>query len=386
MLENKITPGKFHSEYVIEIHDPKTGMEGILVIDNTLLGPGKGGIRMTHDITVNEVSRLARTMTFKNALADIPFGGAKAGIKWQGGSDELKKEFVQSFARAIKSFIPEKYIAGPDINTGEKEMQWIAEATGIWHSATGKPENMCVEYTGNCPGGICKKCGIPHETGSTGFGVAQAAKVAAEIAGIDIKNASVSIHGFGNVGTFAYRFLTEMGARVILIADKSGTFFSKNGFDKDKVEELIKEKKEICRYRGKVEKINPDSFWSVPVDVMIPASITDVIHSGNKGNIGAKIIVEAANIPMKEDIEEELFLKGILIVPDFVANAGGVISSYSEYQGHNPKEMFETIENKIKNTARVVLMESIKRNKNPRKVALEIAKNRIAEGRKNLLK
>ena len=377
---------KFHSEYVIEVHDPKIGMEGILVIDNTALGPGKGGIRMTHDITVGEVSRLARTMTFKNALADIPFGGAKAGIKWAGGSDELKKELVQSFARAIKPFIPLKYIAGPDINTGEKEMQWIAEATGIWHSATGKPEHMCVEYTGNCEGGICRKCGIPHETGSTGFGVAQATRVAAEIAGIDIKNASVSIHGFGNVGTFAYRFLTEMGAKVVAIADKSGTFFAKNGFDKKMIENLIKDKKAICNYAGKVERMDPGNFWGVPVDIMIPASITDVIHSGNKGKIKAKIIVEAANIPMKEDIEDELFRKGILIVPDFVANAGGVISSYSEHKGHNPKEMFETIENKITNTARTVLMESIKRNKNPRKVALEIAENKIREGMKNMLK
>jgi glutamate dehydrogenase (NAD(P)+) len=382
MLKNKVTRDKFHPEYVLQVHDPKIGMEGILVIHNTALGPGKGGIRMTHDITVEEVSRLARTMTFKNALADIPFGGAKAGIKWQGGSDELKKEFVQSFARAIKPFIPLKYIAGPDINTGEKEMQWIAEATGIWHSATGKPGHMCVEFTGNCEGGICRKCGIPHETGSTGFGVAQATKVAAQIAGIDIKNASISIHGFGNVGTFAYKFLTEMGAKVVMIADKSGTFLAKNGFDKKKIEELIKEKKEICNYKGKVERIDPDNFWDVPVDVMIPASITDVIHEGNKGKIRAKIIVEAANIPMKEDIEDELFQKGILIVPDFVANSGGVISSYSEHQGHNPKEMFETIESKIKNTAGTVLRESIKRNKNPRKVALEIAERKVTEGMK----
>jgi len=167
-----------------------------------------------------------------------------------------------------------------------------------------------------------------------------------------------------------------------LIADKSGTFFSKNGFDKKKMGDLIKEKKEICNYAGKVEKINPDNFWGVPVDIMIPASITDVIHGGNKDKIKAKIIVEAANIPMKEDIEEELFQKGILIVPDFVANAGGVISSYSEHKGHNPKEMFDTVESKIKNTARVVLAESVKRNKNPRKVALEIAENKITEGMK----
>src|SRR3989344_2379987 len=103
-------------EYILKVSDPKIGMEGFLVIDSTVLGPGKGGIRMTPDVTLEEVARLARTMTLKNALADIPFGGAKGGIKWPGGSDELKKEFVQSYARAIKHLIPHKYIAGPDVN------------------------------------------------------------------------------------------------------------------------------------------------------------------------------------------------------------------------------------------------------------------------------
>ncbi|MDO8655259.1 MAG: Glu/Leu/Phe/Val dehydrogenase dimerization domain-containing protein, partial [bacterium] len=196
------------AEYRVEVYDPKTGMRGFLVIDSTTLGPGKGGIRMTPDITEEEVARLAKTMTFKNALADIPFGGAKGGIIWNGGSDELKKQYVQSYARAIKPFVPKKYIAGPDVNTGEREMQWFVEATGIWRSATGKPANLCMKLFGK-PG---EKCGIPHEFGSTGFGVAQAVAVAAELKGLDIKKATVAIEGFGNVGSFAFKYLKEMGA------------------------------------------------------------------------------------------------------------------------------------------------------------------------------
>ena len=111
-------------------------MEGFLVIDNTVLGPGKGGIRMTRGVNEEEVYRLARVMTWKTALMDIPFGGAKAGIVWDGGSLEKKKAYMQSFARAIAPLTPNKYIAAPDINTGELEMQWFVEATGNWRSAT----------------------------------------------------------------------------------------------------------------------------------------------------------------------------------------------------------------------------------------------------------
>lgn len=366
---------EFGPEYLVEVYDPKIKMRGFLVLDNLALGPGKGGIRMTVDITLEEVFRLARTMTFKNALADIPFGGAKAGIKWRGGPDSLKKQFVQSFARAIKLFTPQKYIAGPDVNTGEKEMQWFVEATRNWRSATGKPETMCLEIYGK-PGQ--KKCGIPHEFGSTGFGVAQATKVAAELMGIDIKNARVAIHGFGNVGTFTFRYLTQMGAKVVGLADLSTTIFEKDGFLPELIERQMKDKKSLADY-PKGKRIPPQDFWGLPVDILIPASVTNVINEKNKNKIKAKIIAEAGNIPMSEKIEKELFKKGILIVPDFVANSGGMISSYSEYRGYHPMKMFETVERKITKNTGLVLKEALKKKRNPREIALEIAKKRIRE-------
>lgn len=364
-----MTPNK--SEYIIEVNDSSIGMKGFLVIDSTVLGPGKGGIRMTQNVTLEEVRRLAETMTWKNSLADIPFGGAKAGIVWPGGSDELKKEFVQSFGRAIKPFIPRKYIAGPDVGTGEKEMQWLVEATGIFRSATGKPADLCVEIRN------CKRCGIPHEFGSTGFGVAQATKVAADIAGIDLKGAKVSIHGFGNVGTFTYRFLSEMGAKIVAIADKNGVIYSEDGLEREELDKIIKERRDVCSYNRKVKKMMLEDFWNIPVDILIPASVTDVINEGNKDKVKAKIIVEAANIPMPEKIENEFFKKGVLIVPDFVANAGGVISSYSEHRGHSIEKMFATVESKLKKTVRQVLKESVKKGQNPRQTALALAARKI---------
>ncbi|MDD5433137.1 MAG: Glu/Leu/Phe/Val dehydrogenase dimerization domain-containing protein [Candidatus Pacebacteria bacterium] len=360
-------------QYLLEVNDPKIQMKGFLVIDNLAFGPGKGGIRMTHCVCLEEVFRLARAMTYKNALAGLPFGGAKAGIIWHGGDDNLKKQYIQSFAKLIKPLIPQKYIAGPDVNTGEKEMDWFTQATGSWGSATGKPVNLCVKKARS----LEKKCGLPHELGSTGFGVAQAVKTAAEMINLDIKNATVAIHGFGNVGTFTYHFLTKMGAKVVLVADKSAALFAKNCFDHKIMGELIQKKAEVCNYLGQAETIKLEDFWKVPVDILIPASVTDVINENNQNQIKAKIIVEAANIPMREKVESDLFKKGILIVPDIIANAGGVISSFAEHKGYNAPKMFAIIEKKIKKIVRTVLKESLKKNENPRQIALTLAKQKV---------
>ncbi len=382
----------FGPEEVLRVYDARIGMEGFLVIDNTALGPGKGGIRMTPNVTVEEVFRLARTMTWKNALADIPFGGAKGGIVWppayaptfakatadkqasagERGSDELKKQFIQSFARALKPLMPRRYIAGPDVNTGEREMQWFVEATGNWRTATGKPANYCMSVFGKKG----EKCGIPHEFGSTGFGVVRATRVAADLVGLDIKKATVAIEGFGNVGSFAFQYLKELGANVVAVSDKDGAMYNPKGLDGAKLMALKNAGKSVVAY-GNGKKISHDEIFGLPVDIMIPAAVTDVINDKNKNSIKAKIIVEGANIPMQERIEEELFRRGVMIVPDFVANAGGVISSYAEYRGYNPKRMFELVERKIVKSAKAILTKSMKTRRNPRAVGMELAMAKV---------
>ena len=357
---------QFGPEYVIKIYNPKAGLKGVLVIDNTQLGPGKGGIRMTPDVTEEEVARLARTMTWKNALAGIPFGGAKAGMVWKGGTEEEKKAAVQAFAKALKIFTPKKYIAGPDVGSGEKEMEWFARATNIWRSATGKPANLCMKIWGE----EGERCGLPHEFGSTGWGVAHSTKTVIDLLGMDINKTTVAIHGFGNVGTFTYSYLSHMGAKVVAIADKAGVIYSENGFKTKPTS--------TTEHVDGAKKITAEDFWKLPVDILIPASVTDVINDSNKNDIKAKIIVEAGNIPMQENIEDELFKKGIVIVPDFVANAGGVISSYAEYRGYNPKKMFDTVRNKVVKTTTLVMKKSIGQKINPRQVAMELARKRIA--------
>lgn len=354
---------EFGPEIVFEVYDQKTGMWGVLVIDNTALGPGKGGIRFVPDITPDEVKGLARAMTWKNALADLPFGGAKAGIK--GDPKKVNKEaFVRAFARKIKSLVPNLYIGGPDMNTTEKEMGTIAQEIGTRQATTGKPSDMG---------------GLPHELGSTGFGVYHATLVAAAHKGIDISKATVAIEGFGNVGTFTMKFLTEKGAKVVAVSDSKGTIYNQNGLDYKKLMETKEKEGTVTKYPdGKV--LHPDELFGLAVDILIPGARPNVINDKNVHLVKAKLIVEAANIPMTYEIEKQLMKKGILIIPDFVANAGGVISSYCEWKGLNEKEMFKIVEEKIVRNTKIVL-ERMKDN-DARAAALEIAKERVNEAMK----
>ncbi len=387
---------EFGPEKILEVYNPKTGLKGILVIDNTALGPGKGGIRITSSVSVSEVFRLARTMTWKCALAELPFGGAKSGIiaDMKNISKEKRKELVQSFARAIKELSPKKYIAAPDMNTGEEEMQWYAEANGSWRSCTGKPASYCIKSLGR----RWEKCGIPHEFGSTGFGVAHAAMVACGFLGLR-SNASVAIEGFGNVGTFTAKYLSEYGMKIAAVSDSKECVYDPDGLNIRKLIRIKEKTGSVINYFGKPQRACPttegfgksaktellgegeilpnEKLFGLPVDILIPAAQPDVINKSNVGKIKAKIVVEAANIPAAPDIEERLHKRGILVVPDIVANAGGVISSYAEYRGYHPKKMLETVEKKIVRNTKLVLENAAKRNIKPRDAAMEIAMERV---------
>ncbi len=365
---------EFGPELVLEVYDPKSGMKGIVVIDNTALGQGKGGIRMTPTVDVEEVFRLARTMTWKNALAELPFGGAKSGIiaDVKNISREKKKELIESFSRALRIVCPKKYIAAPDVNTGEEEMKWFVEANGDWRSATGKPSDYCMIVTGKKG----QKCGIPHEFGSTGFGVAHSASVAAEHIGLKMKGATVAIEGFGNVGTFASQYLLEMGAKIVAVSDSKGTIYEKDGLDLEKLKEIKFRTGSVVNY-GKGKVLSGKELFELDVDILIPAALPDTINKSNVDKIKTKIVVEAANIPTTPDMEAQLHKRGILVVPDFVANAGGVISSYAEYRGENPTKMFELVEKKVRRNTKLVLDRAKKEKLIPRDAAMKIAVERV---------
>ena len=353
---------KFYDEYgpevIAQVYDPKTRMAGVVVIDNTAIGVAKGGVRLVPDVTTQEVFGLARAMTWKNALAGIPFGGAKSGIRAPGNSPD-KAALVAAFAEKIACFVPSLYVPGPDMNIGENEMAIIAETIGTPKAATGKPARMG---------------GLPHELGSTGYGVALSTQVALEHAKIPVAGAKIAIEGFGNVGTFTAKFMTEWGAKVIAVSDSKGTAYSEAGLSYETLMRVKKEKGTVTAYPGATILSAPELF-ALKCDVLIPGARPDVIHAGNMASVKAKIIVEAANIPMTPDIELALSKKGMLIIPDFVANAGGVISSYVEYSGGSEKEMFSLVKDRITQNTRIVLERA--RDNDLRKAALEVAKERV---------
>jgi glutamate dehydrogenase/leucine dehydrogenase len=351
---------EFGPEKIIKIFDPKLKFQAFLVIDNTVLGPGKGGIRFVEDVNEEEVFVLARAMTWKNALAELPFGGAKAGIKANPNRKD-KELIIRRFARMLEKFIPSEYIPGPDMNTGEKEMAIIVDELKNPKAATGKPLELG---------------GLPHELGSTGFGVAKATLEMLHFYKLG-KDLTVAIEGFGNVGQFTAKFLYEAGLKIVAISDSKGMVYNKDGLDIEKLIEVKKKGGRVTDYKeGKV--MDNKELFGLDVDILIPGTRVFAINESNKDKIKARLIVEAANAPIEEKVEKELEQKGIKILPDFVANAGGVISSWVEYEyGNKVDLMFKIVEEKIKKNVRKVLEKVEKERSFARDAALEIAKERI---------
>ncbi|MEX0668782.1 MAG: Glu/Leu/Phe/Val dehydrogenase [Candidatus Saccharimonadales bacterium] len=354
-------------ELVIEVYDPKIGLEGYLVIDNTNFGPGKGGIRMSDHVDRDEVCRLARAMSLKNALVDLPFGGAKGGILWPKSRSDDKQLLFETFIKAIRPYLGSYYVAAPDINTGEEEMGWLVDITGDKSSTTGKPVD---------------KGGLSGKSASTGFGVAVAAEVASNNNGLELNDKSVAIDGYGTVGSYAFIELEDKGAKVVAVSDSNSGIYLEDGFDKVKLDELKNDRnRKLSEYPGSKE-ITHDELRTLDVDILILSSISDVITEDNYDRVKAKTIVQGANLPIAANIEEKLHDKGVDIIPDIVANAGGVIASWLEYQYPNTTEdnMLEVIRQKISHSTKEVLQLCQDEDISTRKAAIRIAEEKISSG------
>lgn len=351
-------------ERIIEVYDQKTGMHGVAVIDSTARGPGKGGIRMVPDLAASEVPRLARAMTWKNAMADIPFGGAKSGIRADPRklSREQKEAVVRAFARKLSEVVPKHYIAGPDMNMTETEMAYFSDELQDPMACTGKPSQMG---------------GLPHELGSTGYGVALCAKTAVEFKGDSLEGKTVAIEGYGNVGTFAHKFFQEWGAKVVAVSDSKGAIYDAGGLEHGELMKTKAEKRTVTAH-PEGEKKEGAVLFELEVDILVPGARPDVINGGNVGKVKAKYVAEAANLPAKYDIEKALMEKGVVVLPDFVANAGGVISSYCETMGWDQGKMFKVVSDKITANTKI-MMERAQEDNDTRKSAMAVARERVEE-------
>lgn len=341
---------------VIQLFFPVSNFHAIIVIDNTALGPSIGGVRVSSEVTVEEVKRLARTMTMKNSVAGLPHGGGKAGII-ADPRDPKKEHYFRIFAQAIKDL--HEYIPGPDMGSNEECMAWIYDEIG---RATALPEEIG---------------GLPLDRlGATGFGLSECAETACPYANMELKGARVAIQGFGSVGKAAAKFLSQKGAIVVAASDTKGSICNMDGMD---VKELLNVKKEagsIIHYKkGTVKKC--EELFMTPCDILIPAATPDVINKDNVEGIKAKLILQGANIPITREAEEILHKKGILSVPDFIANAGGVIMAAMEYAKKSEKEAFDAISERIKKNTNLILEKTFKENILPRQAAEAIAKERV---------
>ena len=347
-------------EKVIQVYDSQIGMTGILIIDNTAKGPGKGGIRIAENLTPYEIFRLARTMTWKCAIADLPFGGAKGGIS--ANPEKIDKiQYIRAFARRIAPFVPSLYIGAPDLGTGEKEMAAFVDEIGNVDAATGKPVEIG---------------GVPHELGTTGYGVAIASEIAARKLDLRLSDLRATVQGFGVVGTATAKYLSAMGAKVISLSDIYGMVFNEKGIDVEEAVRITRETGSVKNYRP-AQEYEKEKIFQVETDIFVPAATTDAIHMNNASLLKTKIIVEGANIAITGKAEEYLIQKGVLVIPDFVANSGGLIGSYTEYIRKTHRETFEIIKEKITAAVNQVLDGFPDGDTTPRRKALSIAKEKV---------
>lgn len=343
---------------VLHVYDPLTGLRGIIVVDNVARGPSIGGIRMAPDVTTEEVFRLARAMTMKNAAAGLAHGGGKAGIVADPRCDD-KERLIRSFARAIRDVV--EYIPGPDMGTDETCMAWIHDEIG---RSVGLPRVIG---------------GIPlDEIGATGYGLARCAEVAASFVNLELRNATVAIEGYGNVGRHAARFLAELGAVLVAASDSRGAVYDAAGIDVDELAAIKRDSGTVGGY-GKGRNIGQVELFALPVDILVPAARPDCIHDGNVGDVKAKLILQGANIPATAEAERALHERGVLSVPDFIANAGGVICAAVEYHGGTEATAFQQIADKIQRNTREVLERSREHGVEPRQAAMDLARERVVE-------
>jgi len=345
---------------VVVIRDVRAGLDAVVVVDNVACGPAIGGIRMARDVTVTEVARLARAMTLKNAAAGLPHGGGKAGILADPACARADKErLIRSFARAIRSL--DEYIPGPDMGTDERCMAWIKDEID---RAVGLPRVVG---------------GIPlDEIGATGWGVAVAAEVGAPEAGLSLEGARVAVEGFGAVGQHSARFLAVRGCRLVAASDTRGAIHDPSGLPIDALIAHKRAGRPLGEFPG-ARPIGREALVGVPCDIWIPAARPDTLTAENVGGLQARLVIQGANIPATEEAERWMHAHRILSLPDFIANAGGVICAAVEYHGGTQSQAFATIEERIRANTRETLERARADGLLPREAASRMARARVEE-------
>jgi glutamate dehydrogenase (NAD(P)+) len=354
-------------EKVVCVADRRTGMRGVLVLDNTARGMGKGGTRMSPTLTVTEVARLARTMTWKWAAVDLFHGGAKAGILGDPHADN-KEAVLRAFARALANEVPSEYVFGLDMGLSERDAAVMVDELGDRGAAVGLPRALG---------------GLPYdELGVTGYGLAEAADAAADRIGMGLRGARVTVQGFGAVGTAAVRRLAALGAIVVGVSTAQGCIHRPGGLD---VEALLKLQAEAGdAVVHEYDSCRPaDDLLRLDTDVLVPAAREDVVDADVAATTTARLVVEGANMPTTLEALDVLAARGVAVIPDFIANAGGVVAAAHAMTARNsaftpdPNQIFAMISEKLRANAVGVLDESRRHGITTHEAALVQAQERV---------
>ena len=350
---------------------------GYRVQYNITLGPAKGGIRYHPDVSLDEVTALAAWMTWKCAVAHVPFGGGKGGVicdPTRMSRRELESLTRRYVAEIVDAIGPEKDVPAPDVNTNDQVMAWIMDTYSmhVGHTSTAVVTGKPIEMGGSL-----------GRREATGRGVMIVTREAAKHLGLEIKGATVAVQGFGNVGSVSADLLSGIGAKIVAVTDWKGGVYNANGLDIGKMLEFSKQHKTIDGFPGG-EPIENEQLFSLDVDVLVPAALENQITDENAANIRAKIIAEGANGPTTPDAHRILHERGVFVIPDILANAGGVTTSYFEWvqdrHGYfwEESEVNKRLEAKMMEAFDDVLQTSIKYKVDLRTAAYIVAINRVA--------
>ena len=354
---------------------------GYRVQHDMALGPGKGGVRFHNEVTLGEVASMAMLMTWKCSLMNLPFGGAHGGIRLD--PNRLSKGELERVTRRYTSEIleligPSQDIAGPDLNTDEQTMAWMMDTYSVNSGytvpsvVTGKPQSI---------GG---SLGVVQ---STGYGVALAARRAAQFARFKGNSPSVVIQGLCQVGSSVARNLSNAGFKVVGVSDAQGGLFNKNGLDIDKLMEHIDSKGNMYEYT-EADKVTNEELLELDCDILAPCAVANQLHAGNADRIKCKVVVEGANSPTTPNADDVLDGRGIIVVPDILANAAGVTVGYFEWvQGlmrllWTEAEVLERLEGLMNNVCTRVFDKAEEKKVTLRMSAMSLAVERIVEARK----
>ena len=298
--------------------------EGYRVQHNTSRGPGKGGVRFHQDVTLSEVMALSAWMSVKNAAVNVPYGGAKGGIRVDprklsiGELERVTRRYTSEIGIIIG---PNKDIPAPDVNTNEQTMAWMMDTYSMNEGATA---------TGVVTGKPVALGGSLGRREATGRGVFTVGVEACRLTGLELQGARIAVQGFGNVGGIAAKLFAEAGARIVAVQDHGGTVLREAGLDVPALLEHVRITGSVAGFAA-AEKLADEAFWRVPCDILIPAALESQITAANAGDITARMVIEGANGPTTPEADDILHDRNVLVVPDVIANAGGVTVSYFEW-------------------------------------------------------